>query len=57
MDFQSIMVYFANGLLTLFFYFQNYFWYIVMFFLFLIVGGLEFKEKQHLYVDDERKVI
>lgn len=57
MDAQSLLIYFTNALITLLYYFQSYFWYIVMFILFVITGVLEYKEKQVLFVDDERKVV
>lgn len=53
----DIMIYFANAFITLFFYFQSYFWYIVLFILFAICVIVEFKEKSFLYIDDERKVV
>lgn len=53
----QIGIYFANAFVALFFYIQDYFWYIIAFILFAVVGTIEFREKQYLFVDDERKVV
>lgn len=58
MEFMNqICVYFSNAFIVLYFYLQNYFWYIIMFVFFAIVALIEFHEKDYLFVDDERKVV
>ncbi len=54
---QNILIYLGNACIALFYLFQVYFWYIVMFVLFFVMAMTEYKEKQHLFVDDERKVV
>lgn len=55
--FSLIMTYFANGFIVLYFYLQSYFVEIVLLTLCLICVFIEYKEKQFLFVHDERKVV
>ena len=52
----NFLTVFANGFTSLYFYVLNYSIYILIAILFIVAGVLEYKEKQHLYVNDERKV-
>ena len=54
---QNLFIYLGNACIALLYYFQMYFWYIIMFILMMGMGAVEYHEKQHLYVDDERKVV
>ena len=53
----TIVTVFSNAFITLYFYIQSYFGYIVIFALLAIMAGIEFHEKDFLFVDDERKVV
>lgn len=47
----------ANAFITLYMYFQLYFWHFLLFVLCMVCVVLEYKEKGFLYVDDQRKVV
>lgn len=58
MDFFTLVsVYFMNAFIVLYFYFQLYFWQMVLFIIMLICLIIECKEKDFHYVHDDRKVI
>ena len=48
---------FTNAFIVCYFYLQMYFYQIVLFIILVIAGIIEFKEKEFLTVDDERKVV
>lgn len=47
----------ANAFITLFFYAQLYFLYLVIFTIMMYCAYLEFKELEFKFVEDERKII
>lgn len=55
--FTNVFTYFSNAFIVLYFYLQCYFWYIIMGVFFAVIVGIEFHEKQFLFIDDERKVV
>ncbi len=54
---QNIFIYFANAFITLYFYIHLYFWHFILLILCLIAAVVEFRSKEFLYIDDQRKVV
>ena len=52
-----LLTYYANAFIVLYFYLQSYFLEIVMMGLMICLVIIEFKEKEFLFVHDERKVV
>lgn len=53
---ENFFIIFANGFLTLFYYFQKYLWYLILFIMLIVMAGIEYHEKKVLMISDERKV-
>lgn len=57
MQWNHIGIYILNGFIYLYYLLVSYLSYIILVILMTICARLEFKEKQHLYVQDERRIV
>lgn len=53
----NFLIYISNGCIATWYYILSYFWYFVLLALLITAGVIEFKEKQFLFIDDERKIV
>lgn len=53
----NIGIMYANALITLYFYAQMYFWHFILLVLCVVAAIIEYRQKEFLYIDDQRKVV